>query len=88
MVESTCIVSNTLGIHARPAAQFAKMAAQFSSEIHVENDGEMANGKSIMGLMMLGAGQGSSLTIKVNGEDEEQALATLVELVKGGLTKP
>ena len=54
-------VSNKLGIHARPAAQFVKMASEFKAEIRVEKDGEEVDGKSIMGLMMLAAGHGLSL---------------------------
>ena len=56
-------VTNKLGIHARPAAQFVKTASNFSCDIQVEKDDEQADGKSIMGLMMLAAGHGSILTI-------------------------
>jgi phosphocarrier protein len=76
------LVSNKLGIHARPAALFVKTANQFSCEIFVEKDGEKVNGKSIMGLMMLAAGPGSKLTVHAQGQDASQALAELETLVK------
>ncbi len=75
-------VTNKLGIHARPAAQFVKTASQFSCEIQVEKDDEQADGKSIMGLMMLAAGHGSVLSISTNGDDSEQALTALGELIE------
>lgn len=76
------VVINKLGIHARPAAQFVKVANRFDSDIYVEKDGEKVNGKSIMGLMMLAAGPGSKLTVSAEGEDAAKALADLESLVK------
>jgi len=76
------LVSNKLGIHARPAAMFVKIASRFSCEIFVEKDGDKVNGKSIMGLMMLAAGPGSKLTIHAQGGDAPQALLELEALVK------
>ncbi|MCG3149300.1 MAG: HPr-like protein Crh [Verrucomicrobiae bacterium] len=73
-------VINKLGIHARPAALFVKVAGKFASDIHVEKDGETINGKSIMGLMMLAAGQGSQLRITAEGRDAEAALKALEDL--------
>jgi phosphocarrier protein len=73
-------VINKLGIHARPAAMFVKIANKFDSHITVEKDGEQVNGKSIMGLMMLAAGQGSKLTITTEGADAEVALRELEQL--------
>jgi phosphocarrier protein len=73
-------VINKLGIHARPAALFVKVAGKFESHINVEKDGETINGKSIMGLMMLAAAQGSKLTISAEGRDAEAALKALEEL--------
>ena len=72
-------VVNELGIHARPAAMFVKVAGKFSSTILVEKDGEQINGKSIMGLMMLAAGQGSKLTLIAEGSD---AVTAVIELEK------
>ncbi len=74
-------VTNKLGIHARPAAQFVKTASAFSCEIQVEKDDEQADGKSIMGLMMLAAGHGSVLIITTEGEDAEAALEALGNLI-------
>ncbi len=74
-------VTNKLGIHARPAAQFVKTASNFSCDIQVEKDDEQADGKSIMGLMMLAAGHGSILTITTNGDDEDTALDELGGLI-------
>ncbi len=75
-------ISNKLGIHARPAAQFVKTASKFESDIRVEKDGEEVDGKSIMGLMMLAAGHGSVLTIIAEGTDAEDALNSLETLVE------
>jgi phosphocarrier protein len=76
------LVSNKLGIHARPAALFVKTAARFHCDIFVEKDGEKVNGKSIMGLMMLAAGPGSKLTIHAHGHDAPQALTEIEALMK------
>jgi len=75
-------ILNNLGLHARPAAMFVKVANRHRSEIWVEKDGESVNGKSIMGLMMLAAGQGSALSVSADGEDAEQALDAIDELLK------
>lgn len=77
----TFTVNNKLGIHARPAAQFVKIASRFDCDIRVEKDEEEIDGKSIMGLMMLAAGHGSELKVTADGEDETEALAALEELV-------
>jgi phosphocarrier protein len=76
------VVLNKLGIHARPAALFVKMANRFSCDIFVEKDGEKINGKSIMGLMMLAAGPGSKLTVHAIGPDASKALAEIEGLIK------
>ena len=74
-------VTNKLGIHARPAAQFVKTASQFTCDIQVEKDEEQADGKSIMGLMMLAAGHGSILIISTDGDDADEALSALGTLI-------
>lgn len=74
-------VTNKLGIHARPAAQFVKTASQYSCDIQVEKDDEQADGKSIMGLMMLAAGHGSVLNITTDGDDADDALKALGDLI-------
>jgi phosphocarrier protein len=73
-------VINKLGIHARPAAMFVKVASRFEAGIIVEKDGEQINGKSIMGLMMLAAGQGSRLRLIAEGKDADTAVAELEKL--------
>ncbi len=74
-------VQNKLGLHARPAAMFVKVANRHRCEIWVEKDGESVNGKSIMGLMMLAAGQGSVLLISAEGDDADQAVRAIEELL-------
>ena len=76
------VVTNKLGIHARPAAMFVKIANRFDCDIFVEKDGERVNGKSIMGLMMLAAGPGSKLLICAEGEDAARAVVELEALIK------
>ncbi len=77
-------VVNRAGVHARPAAALVKAAGRFRSEIHVEKDGLRVNAKSIMGVLMLAAEQGSTLRFTAVGPDAEEALATLTELVRRG----
>ncbi len=81
-ISKEMVVTNKLGIHARPAALFVKTANQFAAEILVEKDGETVNGKSIMGLMMLAAGPGSRLRVKAEGDDAARALGELEGLVE------
>jgi phosphocarrier protein HPr len=76
------VVSNKLGIHARPAAMFVKIASKFECDIFVEKDGERVNGKSIMGLMMLAAGPGSKLKLVASGSDAPQAVSEIEALLK------
>ena len=76
------LVSNKLGIHARPAAMFVKTANRFSCDIFVEKDGEKVNGKSIMGLMMLAAGPGCKIIVYCEGDDCQQALTEIEALIK------
>ncbi|MDQ6625203.1 MAG: HPr family phosphocarrier protein [Verrucomicrobiota bacterium] len=82
-VEKEVTIVNRLGMHARPAARFVRVASRFRSEIWVEKDGEQINGKSIMGLMMLAAGQGSKLLIRCEGPDADRAMQELEELIAG-----
>jgi len=74
-------IQNRLGLHARPSAQFVKLCSRYRCEVWVEKDGEQVNGKSIMGLMMLAAGQGSKLTVTCEGADGDKALADLEALI-------
>ncbi len=75
-------IVNRLGLHARPAAMFVKSCNRFKSEIWVEKDGEQVSGKSIMGLMMLAAGQGSKLLITCEGPDADDALREIEGLIE------
>lgn len=70
-----------MGLHARPAAQFVKIASRFNSDVYISKNDREVNGKSIMGVMMLAAEMGSELTIKVDGQDQDYAINALVELV-------
>ncbi len=74
-------IMNRLGLHARPSAMFVKTAGKFRAEIWVEKDGERINGKSIMGLMMLAAGQGSKLLVTAEGADADKALVELEAII-------
>ena len=80
-VEKEITIVNRLGLHARPAAMFVRIASRFRCEIWVEKEGEQINGKSIMGLMMLAAGQGSTLLIRCEGPDADKAMEELEELI-------
>lgn len=75
-------IRNRLGIHARPAARFAKTANTFESTIRVLKDGLEVNGKSIMGIMMLAAAQGNIVKVEAEGPDENQAIRALGELIE------
>ena len=74
-------ILNKLGIHARPAAQFVKTANRFQADIFVEKDGEEVDGKSIMGLMMLAAGHGSIIIVSTDGEDADEAINAIEDLI-------
>jgi phosphocarrier protein len=82
--EQVVAIVNPLGLHARPAAEFVKLAARFRAEVEVEMDGMTVNGKSIMGVMTLAAECGSAIRIRASGEDADAALAALVDLVARG----
>ncbi len=87
MAERIVAIVNPLGLHARPAAEFVKLASSYQSEITVQKDGMVVNGKSIMGVMTLAAECGSKLTIRAEGKDAEQALVALVALVENGFSQ-
>ncbi|MGE0352214.1 MAG: HPr family phosphocarrier protein [Gemmatimonadales bacterium] len=77
-------IVNQLGMHARPAAMFVKLASTFDSEVEIGNATMMVNGKSIMGVMMLAAECGSKVTIKATGPDADRAVEALAALVARG----
>ena len=81
MINRTVEIVNKLGLHARAASKFVKTASGFASEITMRKGSRSANGKSIMGVMMLAASRGSILELTADGPDEEQAMAALEQLV-------
>ena len=81
MKEIQVEIVNKLGLHARPAAEIVKTAARFASNITLIRDDLEVNGKSIMGVMMLAAEFGSTITLRADGPDEDQALDALAALV-------
>ena len=83
MVLSEMLVRNQLGLHARACALFVKTAARFESEVYVARDDLEVNGKSIMGVMMLAAEEGSTIRVRAEGPDEREAVAALQRLVDG-----
>ena len=83
MAEIQLQIRNQLGLHARACALFVKTASRFKSEVLVSRDGLEVNGKSIMGVMMLAAEEGSTIVVKATGADEGDVLAALQELVDG-----
>lgn len=80
MTEKDVVVKNRAGIHARPAALIVQTASQYASHIEFKNDHETINAKSIMGIITLGAGYNSTITISADGEDEADAVERLAEL--------
>ncbi len=83
VIQKPIQIVNKLGMHARPAALLVQIASKFKSKIELQSDDLKVNAKSIMGVMMLAAGFGSTLTIIVDGEDAEQAVQELEALIQG-----
>ena len=83
-VEREVQIVNRAGMHARPAAEFVKIAGRFKADIRVEKDGLQVNGKSIMGVLMLAAEHGSRLRLSAQGSDAEAAVEALSDLVGRG----
>ena len=81
MLSKELTIPNKLGLHARAAAKLVALASTFESEILVEKDSREVNGKSIMGVMMLAASQHSKVTVTASGTDEEEAMASIENLV-------
>lgn len=80
MTRRTVTIQNRAGIHARPAAMLVQTANRFASDIYLEKDSERINGKSIMGIITLGATHQSQISIIANGADEQEAVAAIAEL--------
>ena len=81
MIERDVAIRNRLGLHARAAAKFVQTASRFQSEIKIRKNGEEVDGKSILGLLLLAASQGTQITIAVSGEDEDAAFAAVEDLI-------
>ena len=83
MIKANLVISNKLGLHARASAKLSKLAGSFRSDVYLSRNERRVNAKSIMGVMMLAAGQGSALEIETDGVDEQAAMDALRELVDG-----
>jgi len=83
LIEAELLIQNQLGLHARACALFVKTAARFASDVFVSRDDLEVNGKSIMGVMMLAAEEGSTIRVRANGTDEKEAMMALRDLVEG-----
>lgn len=84
MIEREGTIVNSLGMHARPAAQVVRLASGFKSLIELEHDGQVVNGKSIMGVMTLAAECGATVRVRADGEDADAAVIALLELIARG----
>jgi phosphocarrier protein HPr len=84
MTTRSVTVVNPLGLHARAAARFVHLAARFDAQVRVGRDSKVMDGKSIMGILLLAAARGTSLTITAEGPDEQAAVDALVQLVAAG----
>jgi phosphocarrier protein len=84
LIRREVLIRNRLGLHARAAARFVHEANRYRSRVTANRDGRSMDGKSILGILLLAAGQGAVLELTVEGEDEAEALAALVSLVEGG----
>lgn len=84
MIQRDFTISNKLGLHARPSAQLTQVASRFQSEVWISKAGRRVNAKSIMGVMMLAAGQGSVVTVDVEGTDEASAIEAIGQLIASG----
>lgn len=81
MIERELAIRNRLGLHARAAAKFVQTASRFKSDIKIRKDGEEVDGKSILGILLLAASQGTRLVVAVSGEDETEAFAAVEDLI-------
>lgn len=81
MIEKETEIVNRLGLHARAAAKLVHTAGNFQSRVTVEKDGEEVDAKSILGILLLAAGQGTQVTIRCEGQDEQEALRAVTDLI-------
>ncbi len=84
MIKQNVKIVNKLGLHARPSAMLVTAASKYESQVFLTKDGLRVNAKSIMGVMMLAAEQGSEITVEVTGSDEEAAIKELLEVIESG----
>ena len=84
MRKADVVIVNKLGLHARPSAKLTQVATQFVSEVWMSRKGRRINAKSIMGVMMLAAAKGSTVTVETDGPDEIEALQALQSLIESG----
>jgi phosphocarrier protein HPr len=84
MIKQSVKIVNKLGLHARPSAMLVTEASKFESQVFLTKDGLRVNAKSIMGVMMLAAEQGSVIIIEVDGSDEESALKAILHVIESG----
>ncbi len=82
MIENEAHIRNKLGFHARAAVKFVNMANRYGSSVKIIKDNTEIDGKSILGILTLAATQGSSVTLRISGKDEEEAMKALVGLIK------
>jgi phosphocarrier protein HPr len=75
-------LKNKLGMHARPAAAFVKIAQQYNADIYIDRNGQTVNGKSILGILTMACPMGGALTIKAEGDDAKDAMAALENLIE------
>jgi len=82
MIQREVEIINEIGLHVRPASMLVEVASKFKSDIWIEKDGQEANGKSIMSILLLSAEKGSKINIKAEGSDAAQAVEALIKVVK------
>jgi phosphocarrier protein len=82
MLQKRVAIINRLGLHARAAAKFVKLANRFEASVKIEKDGILIDGKSILGILTLAAVQGTEITLKISGKDEKSAMKALISLIK------
>ncbi|HSH73747.1 MAG TPA: HPr family phosphocarrier protein [Methylophilaceae bacterium] len=88
MIKQEIEIINKLGLHARASTKLTQTASQYASEIWIERNGRRVNAKSIMGVMMLAASKGSTITLETAGNDEVPAMDALVKLINGRFGEP
>jgi len=84
MISREFTINNKLGLHARPSAQVTQVASKFASDVHIARNGRRVNAKSIMGVMMLAAGQGTVVTVDAVGDDAQAAVDAIGALIDSG----